>query len=78
MVKKSIDYSNLLTPKGTAKASTGVQTRPEPSSNEEIQQLNLKVPAALKREIKVYATEHDLTMTELLQRAFEVYKANNP
>ena len=78
MTAKSTNYTALLaSKKGAAKASTGAKTRAEDASNEDLQQLNFKVPGSLKKEFKLFAATHDITMTELLQRSFEAYKAAN-
>ena len=36
--------------------------------------MNLRVPLALRREIKLSATKEDITMVQLLTKAFTTYK----
>lgn len=43
-------------------------------TNEELKPLNFKVAANFKKEFKQYAFDHDITMVDLLQKAFEHYK----
>jgi hypothetical protein len=40
-----------------------------------LQPLNFKVPPDFKREFKSYAAQHDVSMSQLLQEAFQVLKA---
>ena len=40
----------------------------------EAETLNFKVTADFKREYKGYAVSHDMTMIELLQQSFQLYK----
>lgn len=44
-------------------------------SNQELKPLNFKVAAEFKKDFKLYALEHDISMVELLQRAFKFYKS---
>jgi len=37
-------------------------------------QLKLNVDPAVRKEFKTFAAEHDITMSELLVKAFELYK----
>ncbi len=41
---------------------------------DELVSLNFKVSANFRKELKSYALEHDMTMTELVMKAFERYK----
>lgn len=36
--------------------------------------LNFKIPAGFRKELKTYALANDMTMTELVVKAFERYK----
>lgn len=40
----------------------------------ETETLNFKVTAEFKREYKGYAVSHDMTMIDLLQKSFQLYK----
>lgn len=40
--------------------------------------LNFKVPPEFRRDMKGYATEKDLSMKEVLIKAFNDFKKNNP
>ena len=40
---------------------------------EELAAMNFKVSAAFKREFKMYATQQDISMRELLEKAFYEY-----
>jgi hypothetical protein len=40
--------------------------------------LNLRVPAELRREIKLYAASHDKSMLQVILEAFTLYKHSNP
>lgn len=42
--------------------------------SEELAPLNFKVSKSFKREFKTYASERDMSMRDLLEKAFEVYK----
>ena len=53
-------------------ASTNLHT----SDPDDLKPLNFKVPATFRKEYKSYATDNDMTMVELLQRSFELYKKN--
>lgn len=44
------------------------------SDPDDLRPLNFKVPAAFRKEYKTYATDRDISMVELLQRSFELYK----
>ena len=46
------------------------------SDPDDLKPLNFKVPAAFKKEYKTYATDRDMSMVELLQRSFELYKTH--
>ena len=37
--------------------------------------LNFKVPAKFRREYKIYALQHDMSMVELLQQSFQLMKS---
>lgn len=52
--------------------TVGNLDKPEPNT---LQPLNFKVPPDFKREFKSYAAQHDVSMSQLLQEAFEVLKA---
>ena len=41
---------------------------------DDLKPLNFKVPATFRKEYKSYATDNDMSMVELLQKSFEVYK----
>lgn len=41
---------------------------------EGLRPLNFRVPAAFHKEFKLYAANHEISMLELLQKAFERYK----
>ena len=51
-------------------ASTNLLT----SDPDDLKPLNFKVPATFKKEYKSYATDNDMTMVELLQSSFNLYK----
>ncbi len=40
--------------------------------------INFKMPPAFVREFKVYAASHDMKLSELLGKAFEAYRRDNP
>lgn len=81
--------SALLTPglvarKGTATPTQGVPARtPEgeaasPASPSRTEPLNFRVTQDFRRRFKVYAAEHDLTLSELLERAFDALEQSKP
>ena len=37
--------------------------------------MNFRVPAGFRREFKIYALQHDMTMVELLQQSFQLMKS---
>ena len=46
----------------------------EKTSPLETETLNFKVTADFKREFKIYAAAHDLTMIELLKEGYRLYR----
>jgi hypothetical protein len=44
------------------------------SESSSLQTLNLRVPSEFKRELKVYAAQHERSMTDLLIEAFGVLR----
>ncbi len=46
-------------------------------SKSELVNMNLSVSAEFRREYKTYAADHDMTMTEILQKSFELFKEHN-
>lgn len=80
--KSSALTPGLVARKGAAVPTQGVPPRaPEsdpaagPSRSEP---LNFRVTPAFRRRFKVYAAEHDLTLSELLERAFDALERSNP
>lgn len=41
---------------------------------DKLRPLNFRVPAAFHKEFKLYAANHEISMLDLLQKAFESYK----
>ena len=41
---------------------------------EDLVPLNFKVPAEFRRRFKIYASERDMSMKELLERSFQAYQ----
>lgn len=74
--------SGLVARKGAAAPSQGVPARtpegPSASSStaSRTEPLNFRVTPEFRRRFKVYAAEHDLTLSELLERAFDALEAN--
>jgi hypothetical protein len=44
---------------------------------EEVAHLNFKVSPEFKKEFKLFALQHDLSMKQVLEKAFLEYKENN-
>ena len=44
---------------------------------EETTYFNMLMPKGLKKEIKLFAMEHDTSMTDILIKSFHFFKANN-
>jgi hypothetical protein len=79
--------SNLVAVKGAAMPAPDMPGRASPPSAavpaeeakagaaaEVGQPLNFRVPAQFRREFKVYASQHDLKLNELLRLSFEAYR----
>lgn len=65
-------------PPGKAKGTKGLPAQ-ETSKNlesEETVPLNFKVSTSFKREFKTYATQHDMSMRDLLEKTFYEYKGS--
>ena len=41
---------------------------------EELANMNFKVSASFRREFRTYASEHDMSMRELLEKSFNAFK----
>ena len=59
-------------PPAAGRASQNL-TKPVPG---EIRPLNMRVPSAFHQEFKLYAVTHGISMVDLIQRAFQLYKEN--
>ena len=79
--------SNLVAVKGAAMPAPDMPGRASPppaavpvekeakaGAAEVGQPLNFRVPAEFRREFKVYASQHDLKLNELLRLSFEAYR----
>jgi hypothetical protein len=78
--------SNLVAVKGAAMPALDMPGRASPpaavpaeeakagAAAEVGQPLNFRVPAKFRREFKVYASQHDLKLNELLRLSFEAYR----
>lgn len=58
------------------KSTKGVPT-PQTTTNlenEELVAMNFKVDKAFRREFRTYASDHDMSMVDLLKKAFEEYR----
>jgi hypothetical protein len=64
--------AKIAKPKGT-KGKPVAQTT-DNLDTEDLVGLNFKVPASFRREFRTYASEHDMSMRELLEKAFEAYR----
>ena len=66
-------------PASKAKGTKGnpVQQTTENLASEELAALNFKVSPSFKREFKTYATQQDISMRELLEKAFYQYRDAN-
>lgn len=63
-------------PTGKAKGTKG-KPLADTTTNldaEELAPMNFKVSLSFKREFKIYASEHDMSMRNLLEKAFQSYK----
>lgn len=82
MAKPAALSSALVARKGAAAPSSGVPARaaetPAASSTGRTEPLNFRVTADFRRRFKVYAAEHDLSQSDLLERAFEKLAAAEP
>jgi hypothetical protein len=82
MKKPAALSAGLVAVKGTAAPVQDMPTRsvtvepPKVADTESgLQPLNFKVSAKLRREFKTYAAAHDMKLIELLQAAFDSYRA---
>lgn len=66
--------AGLVVRKGAATATPGVPPRSveAAASQSRTEPLNFRVTADFRRRFKVYAAEHDLSLSELLEKAFDV------
>jgi hypothetical protein len=58
-------------PKGASGPVTG---KDDPSAKSELETLNFKVKSQFKREYKGYAVSRGMTMVELLEASYQLYK----
>ena len=68
--------AKIAKPAGKTKGTKGTPVG-ETTSNlnpEEMAPMNFKVPLSFKREFKTYASENDMSMRDLLERAFAEFK----
>jgi hypothetical protein len=73
--------ANIQPPK--KKATKGLPPLADKPSNNltkiessELTPMNFKVPPDFHREFKTYAVQHDMTMVQLLEACFNLYKEN--
>jgi hypothetical protein len=65
--------AKIQKPKGT-KGKPTQQTTANLES-EELVAMNFKVDKTFRREFRTYASDHDMSMVDLLKKAFEEYKS---
>ena len=66
--------AKIAKPKGTKGKPVTQTTNNLNTQEEEMAPLNFKVSKSFKREFKTYASEHDMSMRELLEKAFNEFK----
>jgi hypothetical protein len=74
--------AKITKPASAAAKSKGTKGQPVAQTTdnletEDMTTLNFKVPRTFKRDFKTYATEQDMSMRELLEKAFEMYRNSN-
>lgn len=62
------------TTKGTPPPAERSSDNLTKAASNELVSINFKVSPEFHREFKTYAVQHDISMVELLQRCFDVYK----
>lgn len=73
--------SSLVVRKGAAAPSPGVPARAADApamTTGRSEPLNFRVTADFRRRFKVYAAEHDLSLSELLEKAFDALERSDP
>lgn len=63
--------------KGVPPQETQASNNLSKLNNKEEVGLNFKVEGQFRKEYKSYATDNDLSMTELLKQSFEIFKSHN-
>lgn len=51
-----------------------LSSMPKQPQTERVVALNARVPESFRKELRVYALQHDLTITELIIKAFDALK----
>lgn len=62
----------------TAKEELNSHDENTKARNKEIVNLNFKVDIEVKRKIKKYAANHDMSLKEVFEAAIDFYMQNNP
>lgn len=77
--KPTLTASLITVRKGEATATAGVPARgadPKPEKSIRTEPLNFRVSAEFRRRFKIYAAAHDLSLSELLERAFDAFESS--
>ncbi len=67
--------TDLTLRKGEPPARTAIMDNLERPDPGEMQNLNFKVTADFKRDFRIYAATHNLSLVKVLYKAFEVLRA---
>jgi hypothetical protein len=62
-------------PKIPEKGKPSVLTFTDPDASEALSPMHFRVPAKFRRDFKLFAIQHDMSMVELLRRSFELMKS---
>lgn len=62
------------TTKGTPPPPEAASENLTRTTDQTLRPLNFKVPADFRKQYKLYAMEHDISMVELLKKSFEHYR----
>ena len=69
--------ANIAKPTGKGTKGKPAAETTDNLESEELVGLNFKVPASFRRELRTFASQQDMTMREVVERAFYEYRDAN-